>query len=297
VETRTEEAVQAAARILDVRKERFGLKLEWGFAVLGQPPRDLLNVQKSYRNLMRPLHPDRAGDLAEVAAAVELLREAKDLCERALRQQNRPDRPTRLSFAHLCTAPGRRRFKVMWKAPENRANAPVHRYVVAVLDPSYGKALAVGTLEPDYSQEFKRYLAHDDPELCSYIISEEDLRKMPNLFKADSITVQVASGNNEGQSEWSILTVRVHNGTGRSKSSTNKENQASNRRESTTQGGCDFDHYIAKRKGRELESWLLYQQKQDIQRWLKKRFQKTSGSKEAMIERLLSYKENNLGMA
>lgn len=308
---RMDEAMQVAARILDVRKQRFASKAEWGFAVLDKPPRDVVSVQKAYRKLMRPLHPDRAGSLPEVQAAVDLLREATDYCERALRQRNPPFRPTGMSFKHLCTQPGRRQFRVTWRAPENKDTAPVHRYIVAVFDPSYGKALSVGTLEPDYSQELGRYLAHDDPDLCCYTVSEEDLRKMPNLFKSTAITVQVAAGNNEGQSDWSIVRVPV---SGASKSSAapppapaqpkpvrtssvpsaapaTARPSVGPRKSIAEDGG--FDRYIDKKNGAELKSWLQHQTKEAMQAWLKKRFQQASGSKEVMIQRIISLKEGN----
>lgn len=350
--TRMGEGLSEAQRILGVRKERFATKVEWAYAILDKPQRDLMTVQRQYRNMMRPLHPDRAGTLPEVVAAVDLLREAKDLCERALRQQHPPDRPSRLSFTRICTEPGRRQFRVQWRAPESRESAPVHRYVVAVYDPSYGKALAVGTLEPDYSQECGRYLSYDDPELCSYVVSEEDLRKMPTLFKTDVITVQVAAGNNEGQSEWSVLKVRMQEAETRSARSrspggpvrptgvpvrptggpvrptsvpprptsaplpSNRSsvpglakpcapNSTSGRASlpgpgrvsvgssARPEGDSAFNKFVDLKSGNELASWLPHQKKEQIQGWLKRRSQQTSGSKEVMIQRIISLKEDN----
>lgn len=318
------DAMMAAGRILSIRQQRFPNQVEWGFAVLDKPARDLISVQKAYRSLMRPLHPDRAGSQAEVVRAVDLLREAKELCERALRQQNPPDRPTRLTSSHLCKEPGRRRFKVQWKPPHNRPNAPVHRYIVAVYDPSYGKALAVGTLEPDYSQEYKRYLSHDDPELCSYVVSEEDLRKMPNLFKTDSITVQVAAGNNEGQSDWSVLKVQLHEpqrrvsqavsrpsavpsdkpaskakpsnvqaSTGATTAPTSRPSVATRTSANIPDEDRAFDIFVEQKSGRELHSWLQQQKKEKMQGWLKRRFHQVSGSKEAILNKIVAWKEDN----
>lgn len=298
--SRMGEAREAAAHILDVRKERFASKVEWGFVILGRPSRDVLSVQKAYRTLMRPLHPDRAGDQPEVEAAVDLLRDAKELCERALRQHFPPGRPTGLAFRHICTEVGRRRFKVTWKPPESRDQAPVHRYVVAVFDPSYGKALSVGTLEPDYSQEFKRFLAYDDPELCSYVVSEEDLRKMPNLFKRDHIAVQVAAANNEGQSDWSIIRVRLQTVAAKPASAPPPARTAAPAPGLARVGpyssagpDADFDCNLKQMSGRELESWLQHQKKETMQGWLKKRFQQSSGSKEAVLQKIISFKEQN----
>jgi len=103
--SRMGEVKSTAARISAVKKACYTSEVEWGFVVLGKPQRDVHSVQKAYRTLMRPLHPDRAGSLPEAAAAVDLLREAKDLCEKSLRYQNAPDRPTRLTCTHLCSAP------------------------------------------------------------------------------------------------------------------------------------------------------------------------------------------------
>jgi len=116
-------------------------------------------------------------------------------------------RPTRVSFMCMCAEKGKRQLKILWTAPRACASAPVHKYVLAVADPSNGKVLTIATLEPDYSKEHQRYLSFDDPDLCTYVISESDLRKMPKLFKAESLTVHVAAGNREGLSDWSKLKV------------------------------------------------------------------------------------------
>merc|ERR1712039_185200 len=105
--------------------------------------------------------------------------------------------------------PGKRQVKVTWTAPKRRESAPIHKYIVAVLDPSFGEVLTIANLETDYCQDLKRYLGIDDPDLCSYVISEEHLRKMPKLFKVDSLTVHIAAGNREGRSEWGTLKVNL----------------------------------------------------------------------------------------
>lgn len=313
---RKDEALVVAKRVKNVRKEFYASKVEWAFAVLEKPVRDLHGVQKAYRNVMKSLHPDRAGEsLALVADAVEVVREAKDLCERELRRQDPPERPTRVRYTHLCEEAGRRRFRVQWKPPDSLPSSPVHRYVVAVVDPSFGKALSVATLEPDYSQELGRYLPYDDPELCSYVISEEELRKMPNLFNRSPVVVQVAAGNNEGQSDWSILKVDVKNlrkvacpkssprrdSIGGGAAADKAPGRASVAGRSSVGGrpsvgaadGGEFDRTVAAKKGHELENWLRFQKKEDMQRWLKQRYQQISGSKETAIQRIITYKENS----
>ena len=50
--------------------------------------------------------------------------------------------------------------------------APVQKYIVAVFDPAYGKALTVAVLEPDYCEELKRFVPVE--EICSYVLVEKD---------------------------------------------------------------------------------------------------------------------------
>jgi hypothetical protein len=165
--------------------------------------------------------------------------------------------------------------------------------------------LAIGTLEPDYCQEQKRYLAYNDPALCSYTIAEEELRKMPKLFKASSISVQVSSGNNEGQSDWSIMKVdltardlsapsrvSVASGAGGGPSLHASTTGARPAAPTSSEGG-KFDRQVDELSGRKLEEWLRGQLKSDIQVWLRKRFQSTSGSKEDLLKRVISYKEED----
>lgn len=207
--SRSEAALSMAARIHAIDKDHFASTIAWAFAILDEPLRDLLSVQRAYRTFMRMLHPDRAGAQKKVEDAVEILREATDICQRELCQQHPPERPTRLSCKHVCTEPGHRLLKVAWSAPRNSDIAPIHKYTVAVLDPSFGKVIPVAILEPDYNQDLKRFVAFDDPELCSHVLSERDLSKMPNLFKTEMLTVHVAAGNTTGQSEWSILKIHL----------------------------------------------------------------------------------------
>jgi hypothetical protein len=205
----SDDVAEAVARINDLRRDQFASAVDWAFAILGQPARDVPSIQRAYRNFMRRLHPDKAGIHPTVEAAVDLLREATSISEQALSKQRTPSRPTQLRFTSVCADEGKRRVRVVWTAPKASESVPIHKYIVAVLDPSFGEVLTVATLEPDYSREFGRYLAFDDPELCSYVLSEEHLRKMPKLFKADSLLVHIAAGNREGQSDWSTLKIRL----------------------------------------------------------------------------------------
>lgn len=207
----SDEVMSAAARIHATSKHHFSSEADWAFAILAQPARDVPSTQRAYRALMRRLHPDKAGSHPLVVAAVDLLREATGICERSLCQGQLPGVALQLRCSCLCAEKGKRQMKLVWSAPQTCDSTPVHRYIVAVSDPSFGKILTIATLEPDYSQELKRYLAFDAPELCTYVVTEEHLKKMPKLFKADMLTVHVASGNRAGQSDWSTLEICLHN--------------------------------------------------------------------------------------
>jgi len=200
-----EVAANEVRRVLGLRKESFHTLAAWGFATLACHMHDVTSVQRAYRTLMKKLHPDKVGNSPDVARAVELLREGKEHCERKLSQQEPPGQPTNLRFKVLCDVKGRRRIKLEWSAPMHRELAPVKRYVVAVFDPSYGKALTVTILEPDYDEELRRYVSVE--ELGSYVLAEEDLQKMPSVFQQQHATVQVAAANKAGQSSWSTIRV------------------------------------------------------------------------------------------
>merc|ERR1712028_160045 len=146
---------------------------------------------------MKKLHPDKVHHSALVSSAMEALKEAKEVCERCLSRQFPPGAPQRLSFTPLCTAPGRRRYRLHWAAPLDQDGAPVRRYMVAALDPAYGKALNIAVLEPDYSEELQRFV--DVGELGVYELAEEELQKMPSLWNQATATLQVAAANESGQ--------------------------------------------------------------------------------------------------
>lgn len=154
---------------------------------------------------MQKLRPDRVGHSGDVARAIELAREARECCERGLSQQKPPDSPYGLTFTPLCMVPGRRRIKLEWQTPRQSEVAPLRRFVVAAFDPSYGRALTIAFLEPDYSEELRRFVPVE--ELRSYILAEEDLFKMPEIFRESHLTMQVAAANESGQSPWATLRV------------------------------------------------------------------------------------------
>lgn len=207
VANREMEAKREVNRILALRRESFRTTAEWGFAVLGAT-RELASVQRGYRSLWRKLHPDKVEQNATVSRAVEACREAKEACERALSRQVVPGQPRALSYKAECCTPGQRIFRLSWQPPIAQECAPVRRYVVAAYDPAYGKALTVAVLEPDYNEELRRFVSVE--ELDHYVLSEQELRKMPLLWKQPTATVQVAAANEAGQSNWATLQVALN---------------------------------------------------------------------------------------
>jgi len=167
--------------------------------------RNVAAVQKSYRFLMKRLHPDRVGQSHDVTKAVEMVREAKDVCERSLSSVQIPNAPRMLKYECLNAEKGQRQFRLSWTAPIRCDRAPVRRYVVAAHDPAYGRALTVTILEPDYSQELRRFVSVE--ELTSYVLAEEELQKMPQLWQQPCASIQIASQNECGQSPWTVLQV------------------------------------------------------------------------------------------
>lgn len=203
-------AAAEIARILPLRKDAYRTLSDWGAAVLrcGR-----LQHSHAFRELMRVLHPDRIGASRGAAEALEMVKEARAHCERACVQVRAPCAPPNLTARELCREPGRRRILVEWgagsQAPRAMA-APVKRYIISVFDPAYGRALKVAVLEPDYSEELRRFVPLE--ELRSYILDEQHLRKMPTVFQQASVTVQVAAANEAGQSEWAVLQVPLRRG-------------------------------------------------------------------------------------
>eukprot|EP00747_Dinoflagellata_sp_TGD_P206667 gnl/TRDRNA2_/TRDRNA2_80356_c0_seq1.p1 gnl/TRDRNA2_/TRDRNA2_80356_c0~~gnl/TRDRNA2_/TRDRNA2_80356_c0_seq1.p1 ORF type:complete len:461 (+),score=75.28 gnl/TRDRNA2_/TRDRNA2_80356_c0_seq1:68-1450(+) len=194
-------------RILQLNKSRYVDHAAWGFAVLAisQESASPASVQSAYRTMMRKLHPDKVGQMPDVERAVEFLRSAKELCERALLRQKPPGKPQNLTSSTICSVPGSRSFRLQWRVPVSSDAAPVQRFVVAAFDPAYGKALTITVLEPDYDEERRRWVSVD--ELNSFVLAEKELPKMPSLFKQAKATVQVAAANDAGQSEWSTLQI------------------------------------------------------------------------------------------
>lgn len=209
---RREESTREALRVISVEKSAYSSKVDWAFAVLGiaVTQYSLQSVQRSYRSLMKMLHPDRALESPESIVAVELVQEAKSICERSLSGLEAPNAPQNLLSTMMCSRTGKRRFFLCWSTPRNLETAPVQRYVVAVADigGSSKPPHRVCTLEPDYSEELGRYITLD--ELRRYELSEEEMDiRMPGLFQQKAITVLVAAANKAGFSPWASVTLEL----------------------------------------------------------------------------------------
>lgn len=202
---READAWKEVQRILQVRKGAFRGPAAWGYAVLNVQIMNLASVQTAYRKLMQKLHPDKVGHLQNIEKAVEITREAKELCEKTLSRQVPPGPMRSLRYTTMCATKGNRSYKLQWSAPSEKEGAPVQRYLVNAFDPAYGKALTITILEPDYKEELKRYVSME--ELTSFLLSEKELTKMPSLFQQRVATLQVAAANDAGTGPWASLKI------------------------------------------------------------------------------------------
>eukprot|EP00435_Cladocopium_sp_Y103_P032880 s514_g8.t1 len=127
VTSRDREAQEEVLRILPLRREAFRTTTEWAFTVLGAS-REPGSVQRSYRNLMRKLHPDKVTITDGVEKTTALIREAKDMCEKSFSKIVCPGAPRGLRYEVVDREMGHRRYRLRWLAPEGCAVAPVSRY-------------------------------------------------------------------------------------------------------------------------------------------------------------------------
>lgn len=292
--SREQETQREVARILRLSKTRFSNTTAWGLAVLEVESRDVAAVQKSYRLLMRKLHPDRAGLDPNVAKVVDLVREAKETCERGLSKVEPPRAPQSLRSEVLCAVPGRRKFRVLWSQPEPRETAPLRRFVVAAVDPAYGRALTVTVLEPDYSEELRRFVSIED--LTSYVLAEEELEKMTQFWQQATAIIQVAAANEAGQSPWASLKVALAQPQNTCcpvaavahapKAPTPTPVRQRIPKSLSGPESDIFDRQLSKLKGLELRSWLELQKKATMMNWLRAKRVAAAGSKEDLIERV-----------
>lgn len=308
---REHEAAREILRILPLRRDSFSSQAGWARAVLGLDlgRADLSGVQQAFRGLMRKLHPDRIGALRNADRAIEMLQEARQICEQANSQLMPPGPPSQLTSTTLCAVAGRRRLRLRWQPPLACSEvSPVRRYLVAALDPSYGRALTITVLEPEYSEELKRFLAVED--LCSYVLAEEELHKMPGLFQQSGATLQVAAANEAGQSTWTSLWVPLQEAAGVSAGSCDPKGQPpAEDCNATTRAGhqaargravkagsgtgekcMEFESaaksVMQSSGGAELCTWLRRQSKGLLVAWLQSQSWPTSGSKEELVDRV-----------
>jgi len=209
---RREESCREALRVLSIDKSSFASIVDWAFEVLGiaVTQHSLQSVQKSYRSLMKKLHPDKAFQSPEPVSAVEIVQEAKAICERSLSHLDVPSTPQSLVSTMTCAQLGKRRFRLRWSAPRNAESAPAQRYVIAVAAAggSSKPPHRVCTLEPDWSEELGRYVTLE--EFTTYELSEEEMEiRMPGTFKQKAITVMVAAANKAGYSAWTTVTLEL----------------------------------------------------------------------------------------
>jgi hypothetical protein len=192
-------------RIWGLRKGAYRYPAAWGYAVLNVEVKNVASVQTAYRKLMQKLHPDKVGHLPQIEKTIEVIREAKEFCEKSLSKQVPPGGLRSLRYTTLCSTKGNRRFKLQWSAPAEKEGAPVQRYMVNAFDPAYGKAITITILEPDYSEELRRYVSLE--ELTSYTLAEQELTKMPSLFQQKVAKLQVAACNDAGTGPWAFLQI------------------------------------------------------------------------------------------
>jgi len=206
---RQEEAAKEVIRVLAFERSAFPSLVDWAFAVLGVSitEKTIASTQRCYRALMKKLHPDKAVQSPSVTDAVDMIQEARAICERSLCPHEVPGVPRNLSVATHPSKAGARRFLLQWLPPERLEAAPVQRYIIAVADPRFaGAPVRLSTLEPDYSQELGRYVPLE--ELRSYEVAEEDVSaRVPGLFSHKTFTLMVTAANKVGQSSWVAITV------------------------------------------------------------------------------------------
>lgn len=290
------EAQREVDRILPLRRETFASAAAWGFQVLGVVGlQDLAAAQRGYRTLMRKLHPDKAGASPPVARAAEMAREAREACERGLSGEEPPRVPCFLQCTTICAAPGSRKFRLTWQAPGERKSAPIRKYIVAALDPAYGRPLTVAVLEPDYSEELRRFVSVE--ELTSFTLAEQDLQKMPSLWQQLSATLKVAAANEAGQSPWATLQIRLAPpvATAAAAQAQPKRPKPEPKEERKPDEERSFGLELRKHRGPALRTWLEAQQKANLTSWLRSVRWPSTGSKEDLVARIIFVSEGCAG--
>jgi len=166
----------------------------------------------------------------------------------------------------------------------------VRRYVVAAFDPAYGRALTITVLEPDYSEELRRFVSME--ELTSYVLAEEDLQKMPKLWTQSAISVQVAAANEAGQSQWATLQVPLNGAVQQTSASLPSPKPTSPR--VTGMEALDdriFNNHVRALRGSKLREFLEPQKKGLLTNWLKSMNWSAQGAKQDLLERVIFIRE------
>ncbi|CAE8670683.1 unnamed protein product, partial [Polarella glacialis] len=286
------EASREVIRILKLRKDSFPTPAAWGFAVLDVPStstHDISAGQRGFRTLMRKLHPDKAGSAAGpgLAQAAEVAREAREAIERGLSLEEPPGAPRNLQYSMLCATAGNRKFKLHWASPEVRPEAPVRRYIVAALDPAYGRPLTAAVLEPDYCEALGRFVSVED--LTSYTLAEQELQKMPSLWQQPSATFHVAAANDKGQSPWAVIQVKLGSASGAAARRRPEGGEAQNGEPAVDDPA--FNKQVIRRRGPELRAWLEQQKKGPLASWLRFVNWPSLGTKDDLVSRIMFVRE------
>jgi hypothetical protein len=234
---------------------------------------------------MRKLHPDKAGGVPGIDKAAEVARQARDVCERELSKEEPPNFVLDLHSAPLNVSPGHRRFQLKWTAPRDHMHRPVRRYVVAAMDPAYGRALTIAVLEPDYSEELRRFVSVED--LNSFVLAEEELQKMPALWQQANVTVQVAAANDTGQSPWATVQVSLATGMAVRPQLGMGARGIQQSPGSPSADDAEFNKDLQSRRGAQLRSWLEQQKKAPLAAWLRTMYWPAAGTKEDLVTRII----------
>ncbi|CAK9010373.1 Uncharacterized protein SCF082_LOCUS10648 [Durusdinium trenchii] len=287
------EASQEISRILPLRDRKFCSEVMRAKAILGLQVgvNEVSLVHQAFRSLMRKLHPDRIGNCPKAAQAIDLLQEAKQLCEKAFSQLQPPNPPQGLSSTVLCAAPGRRRIRLDWTPDMNSLAAPVRRYLVAALDPAYGQALTITVLEPEYNETLKRFTTIE--ELTTYDLAEEELSKLPSFFQQAHGIIRVAAENEVGQSSWSSIQLTFSRMVVSSVCKLSRKEEKPKRLAPSgpavsSRERRDFEAtaHSLRDQGGELCAWLRKQSKALLSGWLKSQGWPTTGSKDELVDRV-----------
>merc|ERR1719287_230068 len=136
------------------------------------------------------------------------------------------------------------------------------------MDPAYGRALTIAVLEPDYSEELRRFVSVED--LNSFVLAEEELQKMPALWQQANVTVQVAAANDTGQSPWATLQVSLATGMAvRPQLGMGHSRGIQQSPGSPSADDAEFNKELRSRRGPQLRSWLEQQKKAPLAAWLR----------------------------